>query len=111
MIDFSAMSNLQLAELIKRASTELQERLSSPVFKAATVSERPVAIVPPKADQDFVDSCVRRMRAGRAVLSAERAEYKRLRGEYEAWFKQNGYPADTSGANAKSWLRVYGGQE
>ena len=84
MIDFAEMSNLQLAELIKRAGTELQERLSSPAFKAAPVDERPVAIVPPKADQDFVDSCIRRMRTGKAVLSAERADYKRLRDEYVA---------------------------
>jgi hypothetical protein len=111
MFDFQEMSNLQLAELIKRASTELRDRLSSPFIKSAPDCERPVAIAPPKLDQDFVEACIRRMRLGRPVLAAERNDYKRLRAEYEAWFHSKGYPADTTGTNAKAWMRMYGNQE
>lgn len=108
MINISEMSNAQLVELIKLASSELHERLTAPRLVAAPEPERPVELSPATRDEAFIESCIDRMRNGRVVLADERKEYKRLQNQYQAWFRWKGYPPDVTGANAKSWLRVYG---
>ena len=108
MISLSEMSNAQLADLIRLASTELHERLTAPKLKAAPEPERPVELAPTKTEEALIEACISRMRSERVVLADERKDFKRLHNQYQAWFRWKGYPSDVTGANAKSWLRVYG---
>lgn len=108
MIDLEKLTQGELLALIANATAVLQRRLHTPGFVAEKEEPKTLVLSPGSHEQALVNACISRMRNGKPVLAAERREYKELYSKYSEWFRHNRFPPDTTGADAKGWLRVYG---
>ncbi|MDR8481885.1 hypothetical protein [Serratia nevei] len=88
-IDFSALTDSELTELIKRAMTEFQNRLSNPVFEKRR-EERKVVYSPSERQLTFIEKCL----SGGYVHASMKDDYKALAKEFSEWFRSKGYPTD-----------------
>ncbi len=101
-IDFSALTDSELAELIKRAMTEFQRRLEQPEFKKQTEKTK-VVYSPSSRQLVFIENCL----SGEYVHASKKDEYKALAKEFAEWFRSKGYPTDLRGSDFDRWNRYY----
>jgi hypothetical protein len=101
-IDFSALSDSELTELITRAMTEFQKRLDKPVFENRR-EERKVVYSPSARQLTFIENCL----SGGYVHASEKDKYKALAKEFAEWFSSKGYPTDLRGSDLERWKRYY----
>lgn len=101
-IDFSALTDSELSELIKRAMTEFQRRLDQPVFKKQ-IEKKNVVYSPSARQLTFIENCL----SGGYVHAAQKDEYKVLAKEFSEWFRSKGYPTDLRGSDFELWNRYY----
>lgn len=94
-IDLTALSNADLSQLIREASTLLSERLT----ESSNVAHRPAPIVsdePPADEKDFCLYIKSLLRSSQYVKAEERRRVAEIAEKYGQWVRRQGLPTQSN---------------
>ncbi|MCA6962438.1 hypothetical protein [Pectobacterium odoriferum] len=108
-IKFSSLSDHALAELIKMAMEEFQQRLIKPgVNTIKTVDVEPVVLhAPSDNEMVFINNCLKKRRAGEYIHASMKDKYRDLTRKYPQWFSVKAYPDDLRGSVSKHYVDYF----
>ncbi|MEI7341227.1 hypothetical protein WCT87_07040 [Pectobacterium brasiliense] len=108
-IKFSSLSDHALAELIKMAMDEFQQRLSkSGVNTIKTEDVEPVVLhAPSDNEMVFINNCLKMRRGGEYIHASMKDRYRDLSKKYAQWFSAKGIPTDMRGSNSKHYVNYF----
>lgn len=94
-MNLSALSSLQLAELIREASAELAARLAAPEIQRVRDEPRLVVLrEPPEEDKVFVLKLKTFVSSGGYATAADRNRIADLATSYGPWIARQGLPTE-----------------
>ena len=101
-IDLKALSDLEIAQLLKAAAAELAARLAPAPAEQASATAAPAPPEPGARDKDFALMIARKLRKGQYILAAERERVAEIAQQFPAWVELQEMPTTSS---AGEWKR------
>lgn len=108
-IQIKKFSDHALAELIKMAMTEWQERLESPKVVTVKHSEQVVDIidVPPDSVLVFINNCIKKVNKGEYIHAEMKDRWHELSKKYPKFFENRMYPDSLRGSDIKKYSSYF----